>query len=284
MIPPPPGYIPPALLELASKAPFGPMLKVQRGIDALDTILYAMIAERRRSPGDRGDLLSMLLAAEDTEDAGDDESRRMSDKQVRDECLTVLLAGHETTANALSFTLWNLARYPEVQEAVGREAMEVLGARRRPETADYPKLRYTYAVFAEAMRLYPTVWVLGRSAGPEPYQFRGFTIPPGAMLLAPQIVVHRDPRFWEEPERFKPERFLDESKNARPKFAYFPFGGGSRQCIGESLAWMEGVFVLATIARDWRLRPMAGAPEEMPMTASVNLRPKGGVPLVLERR
>ena len=278
MITPPPGYIPQALIEQLQKLSFGPMLKVQKGIADLDAILYGMIAERRRAPGDRGDLLSMLMESEDTDGTGG-----MSDKQVRDECLTVMLAGHETTANALSFTLWMLAKHPEIQERVQEEAVRVLGAR-RPAADDYPKLRLAYMVFAEAMRLYPTVWVLGRSAGPEPYQVRGFTIPAGAMLLAPQIVVHRDARFWKDPEEFRPERFEEEGKGTRPKFAYFPFGGGSRQCIGEALAWMEGVFVLATIARDWRLKPVPGAPEELPMTPSVNLRPKRGVPLVLERR
>ena len=292
MVPPPPTFIPMALIEQLQKLPFGPMLKVRKGIDDLDAILYGMIAERRKSPGDRGDLLSMLLEAVDTPDASaenpptdtpTDSDRRMSDKQVRDECLTVILAGHETTANALSFALWLLAQHPEAQESLHQEAARVLGGR-RPGTADYPSLRYAYMVFAEAMRLYPTVWVLGRSAGPEPYDFHGFTIPPGAMLLAPQIVVHRDPRFWQEPERFNPLRFADEAKASRPRFAYFPFGGGSRQCIGESLAWMEGVFVLATIARSWRLTPPPGAPAELPMTASINLRPSRGVPLVLERR
>ena len=284
MVPPPPGYVPMALLEQLQKLPFGPMLKVRKGIDDLDAILYGMIAERRREPGDRGDLLSMLLESVDTEAApGSAADIHMSDKQVRDECLTVMLAGHETTANALSFTLWLLARHPEVQETLCEEAVRVLGDR-QPEAADYPALRYAWMVFAEGMRLYPTVWVLGRSAGPEAYEFHGFTIPPGAMLLAPQIVVHRDPRFWQEPDRFYPQRFAEESKGARPKFAYFPFGGGSRQCIGESLAWMEGVFVLATIARIWRLAPAPGEPSELPMSPSVNLRPKRGVPLLLERR
>ena len=207
----------------------------------------------------------------------------MSDKRVRDECLTVMLAGHETTANALSFALWMLAQHPEVQERGHDEAAAVLGGR-RPEAADYPQLRYVYMIFAEAMRLYPTVWVLGRSCGPEPYQFHGFTIEPGATLLAPQIVVHRDPRFWNDPERFNPSRFAEDGRSTRPKFAYFPFGGGSRQCIGEGLAWMEGALVLATVLRDWRLRPAADVPLMLPMTASINLRPRHGAALVLERR
>lgn len=284
MVRPPPGWVPGRLLELLQHLPVGPMLEVRRGMAQLDGILYGMIAERRRSPGDRGDLLSMLLAAEDTEEDAGDADRRMSDKQVRDECLTVLLAGHETTANALSFTLWLLAKHPEAQELVHREAVAVLGGR-RPATEDYARLTEAWAAFAEGMRLMPTVWVLGRSGGPEPYRFRGYTISPGAMLLAPQIVVHRDPRFWADPERFDPAaHFSEAAKAGRLKFAYFPFGGGSRQCIGEGLAWMEGVFVLATILRDWRLRPEAGAPEELPVVPSVNLRPKNGVRLVLERR
>ncbi len=278
MVSPPPVWIPGTLIELAQKLPFGPMIEVRRGIDALDAILYGMIAERRADPGDRGDLLSMLLAAEDQEETAGD--RTMSDKQVRDECLTVLLAGHETTANALSFALWLLATHPEEQETARREAVEVLG-NGAANASDFPLLRHTYAVFAEAMRLYPTVWVLGRAAGPEPYRFHGCTIPPGATLLAPQSVVHRDPRFWDEPDRFKPSRFMGDSK--RPKFAYFPFGGGSRQCIGEGLAWMEGTLVLATILRDWRLRPLEGAPAELPINASINLRPRKGVHLQLER-
>ncbi len=282
MVRPPPGWVPGRLLEVLQHIPIGPMLEVRRGMEQLDGILYGMIAERRRDPGDRGDLLSMLLAAEDTEEDAAGADRTMSDKQVRDECLTVLLAGHETTANALSFTLWLLATHAEAQERVHAEALAVLGAR-RPAAADYAMLTYTHGAFAEGMRLMPTVWVIGRSSGPEPYGFRGFTIPPGAMLLAPQCVVHRDARFWVAPERFEPERFAgDDAK--RPKFAYFPFGGGSRQCIGEGLAWMEGVFALATILRDWRLRPEAGAPERLPVVPSVNLRPSNGVRLVLERR
>jgi len=281
--PPPPAWIPEKVLASLQKIPFGPMLRVRKGMERLDSILYGMIAERRREPGDRGDLLSMLLEATDDEAEGKlpDAERRMSDKLVRDECLTIILAGHETTANVLSFAMDVLARHPEVQEALHEEVMRVLGAR-RPQAADYANLKYAYMVFAEVMRLFPTVWVIGRSAGPEPYDFHGFTIPPGAALLAPQIVVHRDPRFWDDPETFHPLRFAVENK--RPRYAYFPFGGGPRQCIGEALAWMEGVFTLATIARDWHLEPAPGAPERLPLQASINLRPKSGVPVRLIRR
>ena len=277
--PPPPAWFPESLLLALQKLPFGPMLRVRRGMERLDAIIFGMISERRKSPGDRGDLLSMLLEATDGEAPGT--TGKMSDKLVRDECLTIILAGHETTANVLSFAMFVLTQHPEVQEALHEEAVRVLGSR-RPTATDYPALKFTYMVFAEVMRLYPTVWVLGRSAGPEPYDFHGFTIPPRAALLAPQIVVHRDPRFWNDPETFNPLRFAGENK--RHRYAYFPFGGGSRQCIGEALAWMEGVFTLATIARDWRLNPVAGAPAKIAMQASINLRPKNGVPVVLERR
>jgi cytochrome P450 len=282
-VPPPPAWLPDKLLETLQSLPFGPMLRVRKGMDRLDSIIYGMIAARRKAPGDRGDLLSMLLEATDSEESGQSPTAasRMSDKLVRDECLTIILAGHETTANVLSFAMDVLIRHPEVQERLHDEALRVLDTR-RPQAADYPNLKYCYMVFAEVMRLFPTVWVIGRSAGPEPYDFHGFTIPPKAALLAPQIVVHRDPRFWEEPEAFNPLRFAGDSK--RPRYAYFPFGGGSRQCIGEALAWMEGVFTLATIAREWRLEPAPGAPARLPLQASINLRPGNGVPARLIRR
>ena len=281
--PPPPAWVPQTFLEAVQKIPFGPMLRIKQGMEKIDAIIYGMIAERRRDPGDRGDLLSMLLEATDTDEStARDHTGHMTDKLIRDECLTIILAGHETTANVLSFAMWLLAEHPEVQDALQEEALRVLGTR-RPTAADYPDLKYSYMVFAEVMRLFPTVWVIGRSCGPQPYQFRGFTIPPGATLLAPQIVVHRDPRFWQDPESFNPLRFSEENKN-RPRYAYFPFGGGSRQCIGEALAWMEGVFTLTTIAREWRLAKPPGAKKDIPMQASINLRPKKGVPIILERR
>ena len=280
--PPPPVWIPERVLTTMQKIPFGPILRVKRGMERIDQIIFGMIEERRRSPGDRGDLLSMLLEAKDDEVVqGRDAGQRMTDKLVRDECLTIILAGHETTANVLSFAMSMLTQHPGVQDALHEEAVQVLGAR-RPSAADYAKLKYGYMVFAEVMRLYPTVWVIGRSVGPEPYDFHGFRIPPKAALLAPQMVVHRDERFWNDPERFDPLRFADEEK--RHRYAYFPFGGGSRQCIGEALAWMEGVFTLAMIARDWRLSPAPGASSTIGWKASINLRPKDGVAVALERR
>ena len=274
------GFLPLAVLpfsEQIQRLPLPVMKRIRKGQAELDTMIYGMIEERRRSPGDRGDLLSMLLEAVDPEDA----TASMSNKQVRDECFTIMLAGHETTANALSFGLWLLAKHPEVQRRLHEEAAAVL-AGRTATAEDYAKLPYATQVFSEAMRLYPPVWATARTCVEE-YEIAGYRIKPGAVLLAPQIVIHRDPRFYPDPLRFDPERFAPEGKQGRPRFAFFPFAAGSRQCIGEGLAWMEGVLSLATIARDWRLSVPAGAPEEIAVTPAISLRPKHGVRLLVER-
>jgi cytochrome P450 len=264
--------------ELLFRLPLPPVKRIQQGQAYLDALIYRMIAERRQDPRDRGDLLSMLLAAVDTEEG----TGGMTDKQVRDECVTVMLAGHETTANALSFALWELARNPEVQERLHQESRAVLGLR-LPGSDDYGKLAYAAQVFAETIRLYPPVWVTARTAI-EAYDYRGVPIPKGSVLLAPQIVAHRDPRFWEDPLRFDPQRFTEENKARRPRFCYFPFGAGTRQCIGEGLAWMEGVLILASVANHWKLSLPMGAPEELPIWPAIALRPKGGVRLRVDRR
>jgi cytochrome P450 len=206
----------------------------------------------------------------------------MSDTQVRDECLTILLAGHETTANALSFALWLLARHPEIQEQLAGQCRQALGGR-TPSAADYPRLALAEQVFAEALRLYPPVWVTARTAA-ETYEYRGMRIEQGTVLVAPQFAVHRDPRFYADPLAFEPLRFTAEAKAARPKMAYFPFGAGSRQCIGEGLAWMEGTLILATIAQSWRIILPQNSQAEPPVQPSVSLRPRGPVMLRVERR
>jgi cytochrome P450 len=275
------GFLPSAFLpfpEVVLQLPFPLMTRIRRGQAYLDGLIYRMIAERRKEPGDRGDLLSMLLAAVDTEEG----TGGMTDKQVRDECVTVMLAGHETSANALSFALWELARNPEVQERLHDECRRVLGER-LPAAEDYGQLGYAAQVFAETIRIFPPVWVTARTAAEE-YCYRDVTIPKGAILLAPQIVAHRDPRFWEDPLRFDPQRFTEENKGGRPRFCYFPFGAGARQCIGEGLAWMEGVLVLAFVARHWRLSLPSDAPQELQMRPAISLRTEGGVRLRVERR
>jgi cytochrome P450 len=281
-------FLPLAFLPFSAaiqRLPLPAMRRIRRGREELDALIYRMIAERRAEQaagvGDRGDLLSMLLAAEDREE-GSDVVARMSDTQVRDECLTVLLAGHETTANALSFALWLLAVHPEIQEQLAEESRRVLGGR-TATAADYAQLPLAEQVFAEGLRLYPPVWVTARTAA-EAYEYRGFIVQKGTMLVAPQFAVHRDARFWERPLTFEPGRFSAEAKAARPKFAYFPFGAGSRQCIGEGLAWMEGVLILAGLVQDWRLAAPPGSPARIQISPSVSLRPKGAVPLVVSRR
>lgn len=278
------GFLPLALLpfsEQIQRLPIPAMRRIRKAQVELDALIYAMIRERRASPGDRGDLLSMLLHATDA----DDPVASMSDRQVHDECLTILLAGHETTANALSFSLWLIARHPKVQELLHEEAAAVLGDR-TPNAEDYGRLPYATAVFSEALRLYPPVWVTARTCIQD-YEIAGFSIKAGSVLIAPQAVVHRDARFFPEPLKFDPERWRPESKEAaraRPRFAFFPFGAGSRQCIGEGLAWMEGVLSLATLARIWRFSPVPGASADIATNPAISLRPKHGVPLVIERR
>ena len=278
------GLLPLALMpfsDIVQRLPIPAMKRIRKGKSDLDAIIYPMIDERRRHPGDRGDLLSMLLQAVHPEDPTD----TMSNQQVRDECLTIILAGHETTANALSFALWALAQHQDIQTRLHKEAVAVLGS--RSATADdYSRLPYATQVFSEVLRLYPPVWVPVRTCA-EPYEIAGYKIQPGNVIAAPQFVVHRDPRFYPEPLRFDPDRFSPDAKEAaksRPRFAFFPFAGGSRQCIGEGLAWMEGVLSLATIARDWRLRPPLGAPLDVALNPAISLRPKHGIPLLIERR
>ena len=279
------GFLPVAFLpfpELVKRLPLPSMRRIQRGREELDALIYGMIRERRSQPEDRGDLLSMLMAATDPEErTSAASSSRMTDVQLRDECLTILLAGHETTANALSFALWLLARHPEVQERVSAECRAVLGDR-PPVAADYGRLTYTTQVFSEALRLYPPVWVTARKCA-ESYEIAGYRVPVGAVIVASQFVVHRDGRWFDDPLKFDPSRFSEEKKAGRPRYSFFPFAGGSRQCIGEGLAWMEGVFVMAVICREWRLRLPAGAPQEIDFNPSVSLRPRNPVWLETER-
>ncbi|MEQ1947903.1 MAG: cytochrome P450 [Bryobacteraceae bacterium] len=265
--------------NLVQKLPIPPVLRFQRARERLDQIVYRMIAERRASGEDKGDLLSMLLLAQD-EERQSGESGRMTDKQVRDEALTLLIAGHETTANALAWTWYLLAQNPEAEAKLHAELNEVLGGR-LPTFDDLPRLPYTTGVFSETLRLYSPAWTLGRRAITH-YEIGGYTIPANSILLLSQWVVHRDPRWFREPERFDPERWKPEAYEARPKFSYFPFGGGTRVCIGERFAWAEGILVLATIAQRWKMRLAQGAAVDK--RAVMTLRVRNGMPMVLEKR
>ena len=269
------------MYELLNHLPLPSSRRLATAKARLDATIYRMIAARRaqvQATGDHGDdLLGMLLAARDEESA---DGAGMTDVQVRDEALTLFLAGHETTANALTWTWILLARHPEVEAALHAEVDAVLGDR-AATAADLPRLPYARAVLAEAMRLYPPAWVLGREALDD-FEVGGYTVPKGAMVFMSQWIVHRDPRWWPDAEAFRPERWTPEMEAALPKLAYFPFGGGPRKCIGEAFAWMEGVLVLATLARRWRVRiPAAGEVRVYPL---ITLRPYGAVNAVVEAR
>jgi cytochrome P450 len=242
--------------------------------DSLDSIVFGLIAERRAT-GDRGDLLSTLLSVQDEEDDGG-----MSDEQVRNEAMTILLAGHETTANALTWTWYLLSQHPEVEQRLHHEIESVLGDR-LPSADDLPRLSYAERVVKEAMRLYPPAWVLGRKAL-EDHQVDGHIVPAGSLVLLSPYVVHHDHRWFPDPYGFDPERWTPEGQGDRPKYSYFPFGGGSRLCIGESFAWMEGILVLVTLATRWRFELQPG--HSIGLQPAVTLRPRHGMRMTAHRR
>ncbi len=284
-------------LESFLHLPIPGVTKFRRSKQRLDRVVDRIIrrhrelreaAEARGDEGDRGDLLSMLLSSRvevlDAEGKPTGEIEHMTDTQVRDEVLTIFLAGYETTANALTWTWYLLSQNPEEEARLHAELDEVLGtgdARRVPTLADMPALRYTEMVFAESMRLYPPAWVMGRMSL-EPIELGPYRIPAGAHFFFSQYMMSRTPEYYPEPLRFDPERFTPEAKAARHKYTYFPFGGGSRQCIGESFAWMEGVLSVATVAQRWRLRFVG---TEAPVVQEkITLRPRDAVRMVAEGR
>jgi cytochrome P450 len=210
----------------------------------------------------------MLLNARDA-----DTGEAMNDKQLRDEVLTIFVAGHETTANALAWTFYLLSKYPAAARRIRAELAEVLGGR-SPSVEDLPRLKYTAMVLDEAMRLYPPAWMFTRAAR-ENDEIGGYFIPKTSFLFLSPYIVHRKPSLWEDPEGFDPERFAPERAASIPRFAYFPFGGGPRQCIGNTFAIMESVLLLAVFMQKYRLDLVPGHPvEPEPL---VTLRPKHGV-------
>jgi cytochrome P450 len=246
-------------------------IRKARAIRKLDQIIYRIIEERRASGHDAGDLLSMLLAARD------DDGSRMTDKQLRDESITLFLAGHETTANALSWTWWLLAQNPSAEQKLHAELDSLLSGR-APTLEDVSKLRYTEAVLTESLRLYPPAWGTARVAN-EDHEIGGYPLRKGMGVSLSQWVMHRDPRWFDSPEEFLPERWEDGLVKRLPRFAYFPFGGGPRQCIGNTFALMEATLVLATIAQRFRFRLVPGHPV-VPLP-SITLRPRHGILVTL---
>ncbi|HEX6291708.1 MAG TPA: cytochrome P450 [Herpetosiphonaceae bacterium] len=266
--------------DLLERLPLPSTRRFRKARARLDATIYRIIAERRRhlaaDGADRGDLLSMLLLAQDHE--GDGGS--MTDLQLRDEAMTIFLAGHETTANALTWTWYLLSQHPDVEARLHAEIDSVLGGR-LPTADDVPQLPYAEMVLSESMRLYPPAWILGRLALDE-YTLDSYRMPAGTLVLMSQYVTHHDPRYFPAPLSFDPQRWTPERRAQIPKFAYFPFGGGTRRCIGEGFAWVESILVLATIAQRWRLRLVPGHPVEL--QPLITLRPKHGMRMVVERR
>lgn len=249
--------------------------KVREAIDLLDRIVYAIIDERREHPQrERDDLLNMLL------DARYEDGTPMPVKQVRDEVMALLVAGHETTANTLSWTWYLLDQNPDAVAQLEAEIDPALG-RRVPDVMDFQRLPYTEKVVQEAMRLYPSAWSISRRALGDD-EIGGYFIPAQSIVAMSPYTMHRHPAFWDEPERFDPERFAPEKVAARPRYAYFPFGGGARQCIGNNFALMESMIIIPAIAGRFRLRRVSAEPVEE--HALVTLRPKGGIRVHVDRR
>lgn len=244
-------------------------------VKSMDTIVYDIIARRHGSKEDHADLLGMLMAARDS-----DTGAGMDDQQLRDEVMTLVLAGHETTSTALAWVFHALELYPEVAAQVEAEVDAVLGGR-RPTVADLAQLRYTANVLEETMRLWPPLWMMPRMVR-EDDVVDGFRIPKGDIVLVVPYVIHRRADFWPDPERFDPSRFQPEKVKERPRQAYLAFGGGQRLCVGNHFAMMEAVFIIAMVAQRYRLRAPPGQPVEA--DASISLRPKGAMPMLLEKR
>ncbi|MCB0036310.1 MAG: cytochrome P450 [Anaerolineales bacterium] len=244
-------------------------------IAQLDHLIYRIIAERRANPIDTPDLLGLLLAAQDEESGAG-----MSDKQLRDEALTIFLAGHETTANLLTWAWMLLSQHPDVRQQLYQEVDTVLDGR-LPTTADLPQLTYTRMVIDETLRLYPPAWMLIRTAVNDDL-IDDYHIPAGTGVLVSPYLIHHHPRFWPNPEGFDPQRFAADETNKRPRYAYIPFGGGPRLCIGNNFALMEATLIMAMIAQRYKLNLIPGQRIE-PETA-ITLRPRDGVQVTLRPR
>jgi cytochrome P450 len=242
----------------------------------LDALIYKFIADHRASGEDQGDLLSMLIMAVDEEVTGE----QMTDQQVRDEAMTLIITGHETTASTLTWSLAMLAQHPEAEAKLHEELDRVLDGR-EPTLEDIPRLEYTHKVLQEALRLYPPGWMFERTALAD-VQFGDYTLPEGASAIVCPYIIHRDPRFWDRPLEFDPDRWTDEAESSRPRMAYFPFGAGPRFCYGEAFAWVEATLGLAGITQKWRLKLVEG--QEIRPEPHVTIRVKGGLPMIPELR
>ncbi|MCI0665375.1 MAG: cytochrome P450 [Acidobacteria bacterium] len=248
-------------------------IRLGRAIKKLDRIIHQIIRERRESGDEQEDLLSLLLEAQD------DDGSRMTDRQLRDEVMTLFLAGHETTALSLSWTWYLLALHPEIERKLVAELKETLNGR-SATVADLSRLSYLEMVVKESMRLYPPAWILGREAL-QGFEINGYSIPGGAQVSMSPWLMHRDQRYFDQPDEFRPERWASEQIKLLPKYAYFPFGGGPRLCIGNSFALMEAKLILATIAQKFHLDLVPD--QTVRPLPSITLRPKNGIKVILAR-
>lgn len=263
--------------QITGKLPTPRYFRRKQWLATLDSTIYDFIRAGQENSEASPNLLSMLLAARLVEGEG-----RLSLEQIRDEVMTLFIAGHETTANAIVWTFYLLARHPHIEARLQAEVDAVL-AGRRPTAEDVRQLKYTRMVLSEAMRLYPPAWAVGRQAIADD-EIGGYTIPAGSGVAFSQWVMHRHPLYWREPLSFQPERFdpdLD-SHPKRPRYAYFPFGGGARACIGEIFAWMEGILLVAMLAQRFHFEVAPGT--QIEPQPGITLRPKCGLPVVVKLR
>jgi len=259
---------------ILDKVPTKKNFAYKAALKQIDDVVYEIIRRRRASNSDPGDLLSRFLAAHDDEGTG------MTDIQLRDECVTIFLAGHETTALTLTYAFRLLSLHPETDAKLVDELDRVLGGR-LPTASDVPNLKYTEWVIRESMRLYPPAWGIGREAT-EPMEVGGYAAPKGTQFSILPWVLHRDPRWWNKPEEFRPERWDNDLARNLPKGVYIPFGGGPRVCIGNHFAMMEAVLLLATLAQKHKLTLVPD--QTLRLAASITLRPRGGTRVVIESR
>jgi cytochrome P450 len=274
--------------QILDRVPFLPKVAQSRSAGkTLNTIVYGLISERRKEiesgakdkSSSGADLLSKLIIVQA------DDGSAMTDTQLRDEIITILIAGHETTSNALTWTYYLISQNPQIARMVFEEIDQVLGGNgeeyKQPSIADLPKLKYVEKVFRESMRLYPPVWTMGRFAVND-YPLGGYTIPKGSSLMFSQYAMHHSTKYYDNPETFDPDRWTEEFKMRLPRFSYFPFGGGIRGCVGEPFAWQEGILLIATISSYWSMRL---APDQrIKLQPGITLNPKNGIKMKLKSR
>jgi cytochrome P450 len=274
--------------QILDRVPILPKVAQARGAgNTLNTIVYGLISKRReeikKGTTDKSfsgeDLLSKLIKVQA------DDGSVMTDKQLRDEIITILIAGHETTSNALTWTYYLLSQNPQIQRRVFEEIDSVLGGDsgeyKQPSIGDLPKLNYVEKVFRESMRLYPPVWTMGRFVQSD-YKLGEYTIPKGSSLMFSQYVMHHTAKYYDKPESFDPDRWTEEFKMQLPRFSYFPFGGGIRGCVGEPFAWQEGILLIATISSYWSMR--LAPDQDVKLQPGITLNPKNGINMKLKSR